>query len=80
MAETPSAAGVVANVGTAPPPNPVVKALEDAAKALKQELESPAVEKAIVTGVFGFLSTEFPPAAPFLALAGEFVLKLLGAA
>jgi hypothetical protein len=73
----PSAAGVIAAAGVVPPVNPIVKVLEDAALALKAELTSPAVEKTIITGVFGFLSVEFPPAAPFLGLAEAFVLKLI---
>lgn len=75
----PTAAGTVANVGQVPPPNPVLKALEDAWADLKKTVESPAAEQFLVNGVFGFLAAEFPPAAPFLGLAQTFVLKLLGA-
>jgi hypothetical protein len=75
---TPAATGP-ADVGTVPPPNPVLKALEDAWKAIKTEVTSPEAERFLVTGVFGFLAAEFPPAAPFLTLAQSFLLKLLGA-
>jgi hypothetical protein len=80
MDPVPSTAGIVATAGQNPPPNPVVKALEDAYKALKTELTSPAVEKSLVTGVFTFLSAEFPIAAPYLGVVETLVLKLLGVA
>jgi hypothetical protein len=75
----PTAAGTVAKLGTAPPPNPALKALEDAWTAIKAEVESPAAERFLINGVVTFLSAEFPPAAPFLGFAETFVLKLLKA-
>jgi hypothetical protein len=73
------AANDPANVGTVPPPNPALKALEDAWAAIKATATTPEAERFLINGVFGFLSTEFPVAAPFLGLARTFLLKLLGA-
>lgn len=75
----PTAAGTVANVGQTPAPNPALKALEDAWTAIRTELKSPAAEAFLVNGVFGFLSQEFPPAAPYLGFAQQFILTILGA-
>ncbi len=74
----PAATGPV-SLGTVPPPNPALKALEDAWAAIKAEATSPEAERFLINGVFGFLSAEFPAAAPFLGLARTFLLKLLGA-
>jgi hypothetical protein len=73
------AANDPANVGTVPPPNPALKALEDAWVAIKVTATSPEAERFLITGVVSFLSKEFPPAAPFLGFAQTFLLNLLGA-
>ncbi len=72
------AANDPANVGKVVP-NLALKALEDAWAAIKVEATSPEAERFLINGVFGFLSTEFPAAAPFLGLARTFLLGLLGA-
>lgn len=79
MSDLPTSSGIVANAGTTPPTNPIVKVLEDAYSALKAEVTSPAVEKTLITGIATFLGAEFPPAAPFIAIGVPFLLKLLGA-
>ena len=75
---TPAASGP-ANMGTVPPADQAVRALEHAWDAIKKEVTSPEAERFLVTGVFGFLAAEFPAAAPFLRLAQTFILGLLGA-
>jgi hypothetical protein len=75
----PAADTVVAVAGVVPPLNPFQKALHDALVEAKKELTSPAVEKTVVTGVFGFLAVEFPVIAPFVGLVEQLILKLLGA-